>query len=282
MKNTITLLPVYCKDKLSYFISAFKSLLHQTYQSDILIIVDGEINVEFKSYINKSKSNNIRVLFFPTNRGLAAVLNDGIKYAFEHGYEFIARMDADDISMPDRFEKQMNFLLQHPEVDVVGGAIEEIDENGQSLGKVIHYPLTHQECFRFFAARDPLAHPAVMFRRRFFEKAVYNNKEIDVIVLPSLYEGIPVSLMEAMAYQIPVISTRVGGTPELLNENAGILVAPADSQSLAMTMLELALNVEKRKLYAKAGREKVMKEFNLLLNTERLVSIFSNYITKAI
>jgi len=176
MKNTITLLPVYCKDQLSYFISAFKSLLYQTYQSDILIIVDGEINEEFKNYIYKGKSDNIRVLFFPINRGLAAVLNDGVRYAFENGYEFIARMDADDISMPDRFEKQINFLIEHPEVDVVGGAIEEIDENGQSRGKVIYYPLTHEECYRFFAARDPLAHPAVVFRRRFFEKAgLYNE-----------------------------------------------------------------------------------------------------------
>ena len=84
---------------------------------------------------------------------------------------YIARMDADDISMPERFEKQMAYLQQHPEIDVVGGAIEEIDENSESRGKTIVYPLTSDDCYNFFARRNPHAHPAVMFRKSFFDKA---------------------------------------------------------------------------------------------------------------
>ncbi|MCX7987076.1 MAG: family 2 glycosyl transferase, partial [Bacteroidales bacterium] len=62
------------------------------------------------------------------------------------------------------------------QIDVVGGAIEEIDENSLPTGKIVSYPLTHEACFKFFSARDPLAHPAVMFRKTFFEKAgLYNE-----------------------------------------------------------------------------------------------------------
>ena len=79
-------------------------------------------------------------------------------------------MDADDISMPDRIEKQIAYLETHPEIDVVGGAIEEIDENGNSRNKTIVYPETPEACRVFFAKRNPHAHPAVLFRKSFFNK----------------------------------------------------------------------------------------------------------------
>lgn len=79
-------------------------------------------------------------------------------------------MDADDISLPDRIEKQICFLNEHPEIDVVGGAINEIDEEGCESGKTIVYPATPTECKKFFAKRNPLAHPAVLFRKSFFDK----------------------------------------------------------------------------------------------------------------
>ena len=80
-------------------------------------------------------------------------------------------MDADDISMLERIEKQVAYLESHQDIDVVGGAIEEIDENSESRGKTITYPETHDGCYKFFARRNPHAHPAVTFRKRFFEKA---------------------------------------------------------------------------------------------------------------
>mgnify|MGYP002234074716 FL=1 len=64
-------------------------------------------------------------------------------------------MDADDISLPDRIEKQICFLNEHPEIDVVGGAINEIDEEGCESGKTIVYPATPTECKKFFAKRNP-------------------------------------------------------------------------------------------------------------------------------
>ena len=98
------------------------------------------------------------------------MLNDLLDICFKEGYEYIARMDADDISVTDRLEKQMAYLKAHPEIDIVGGAINEIDEDGMNRGKTIIYPAGPKECREFFSKRNPHAHPAVLFRKSFFDK----------------------------------------------------------------------------------------------------------------
>lgn len=172
-KTLGVLLPVYCKDKIEYLDLSIHSILNQTYSDFILYIgIDGPIDNDLSETIKSLEKNDSRVkpIWFEDNRGLAIVLNDLLNIAFNDNLEYIARMDADDISMPDRFAKQMDFLHTHPEVDVVGGAISEIDELGNSRNKVIVYPETPDECRVFFAKRNPHAHPAVMFRKRFFDK----------------------------------------------------------------------------------------------------------------
>ena len=116
------------------------------------------------------KQQQLSVVWFEENRGLACVLNDLLDICFKEGYEYIARMDADDISRTDRFEKQMAYLETHQEIDVVGGAINEIDEEGKNRGKTIVYPAGPKECREFFSKRNPHAHPAVLFRKLFFDK----------------------------------------------------------------------------------------------------------------
>ena len=141
----------------------------------ILIGVDGPVGEELRSFLIKvAEDKRIEIVWFETNRGLACVLNDLVTLSKEVGYDYYARMDADDIAVPDRFEKQVKFLEENPDVDVVGGAIEEIDGSDNLRGKHVEYPLTHDECRKFFRYRDCLAHPAVMFRARYFEK-VHNG-----------------------------------------------------------------------------------------------------------
>lgn len=166
------LLTVYKNDKADYLSLSVESILNQTYQNIVIFIgVDGPIEGELYSCLKKYSSySQIRSIYFPKNRGLASVLNDLIKICRKEGVDFIARMDADDISLPYRLERQLCFLLAHPEIDVVGGSIMEIDERGKFLGKTIVYPLTPSACRVFFAKRNPLAHPATLFRYRYFEK----------------------------------------------------------------------------------------------------------------
>lgn len=172
-ENVAILLPVYKNDYSEYIILSINSLLAQTYKNiKIFVGVDGIISTEIHHVLEGyAQSKNIIVSYFPVNRGLACVLNDLLTIAHRDGYEYFARMDADDIAKPDRIEKQMTFLCDHPEIDVVGGSIEEIDEQGNLRGKTIVYPESPDKCRAFFAYRNPHAHPAVLFRWRFFEKS---------------------------------------------------------------------------------------------------------------
>lgn len=171
--KVIVLLPVYRKDFPEYLRLAVNSMLTQTYHPlHVLIGVDGPVDGDLAQCVQNYASNKqVTILPFEENRGLAVTLNDMIHWAQEQGYTYFARMDADDISLPERIEKQMAYLLAHPDIDVVGGATNEIDENSNSRNKINHYPLTPKECYRYFAKRDPLAHPAVLFKQTYFDKA---------------------------------------------------------------------------------------------------------------
>lgn len=172
MKKIAVILPVYKNDKVDYLSKAIESIVMQTYRDyHIYIGVDGPVGEDIEDYFKQIESQSrITIVRFKENRGLACVLNDLLDICFKEGYDYIARMDADDISLTDRFEKQMAYMEKHPEIDVVGGAITEIDENGKSRNKTIIYPEGPKECRAFFSKRNPHAHPAVMFRKTFFDK----------------------------------------------------------------------------------------------------------------
>lgn len=174
MEKLAVILPVYKNDKEQHVRLSFDSILNQTYNGEIKLIigVDGPVSGDLETCLKEyEKKDNVSVQWFPLNRGLAIVLNDLLDICFKEGFEYIARMDADDISMPERFEKQMAYLEAHPKIDVVGGAIEEIDYFSKSRGKVIVYPKGPKKCYEFFSRRNPHAHPAVLFRKSFFDKA---------------------------------------------------------------------------------------------------------------
>jgi GT2 family glycosyltransferase len=179
-KRVAVMLPVYKNDAPIFMGKAVESILYQSYRNiHIYIGVDGPVGENLKENLDLlDRQAMVDVVWFPENRGLACVLNDLVTLCKKEGYDYYARMDADDISEKNRFEKQVKYLEEHPDVDVVGGAIEEIDGNDQLRGKHVEYPLTHEECRKFFRYRDPLAHPAVMFRARYFEKVAsgYRNE----------------------------------------------------------------------------------------------------------
>jgi glycosyltransferase involved in cell wall biosynthesis len=111
--------------------------------------------------------------------------------------------------------------------------------------------------------------------------------EADVKVLPSVptkqgkREGIPVVLMEAMACGLPVVSSQLSGIPELVeNSRSGILVEPRDARGLSDALIQLYENPQLRRKMGEAGREKVVREFNLQKNAERLAKLFLSHINQ--
>jgi len=111
---------------------------------------------------------------------------------------------------------------------------------------------------------------------------LYSTGAVSVLVLPSIEtkdgekEGIPVSLMEAMAAGVPVISTTTGGIPELLGNGAGILVPPEDCEALANAIERLLKDPEIRREIGIKGREKVKKEFAIDSVVQKLIELIKN------
>jgi colanic acid/amylovoran biosynthesis glycosyltransferase len=97
----------------------------------------------------------------------------------------------------------------------------------------------------------------------------------DIFALPSFAEGIPVALMEAMAMEVPCVSTAITGIPELVrSEKDGILVAPADEDQFAVALARLIDDPDLRERLGRAGRRRVAEHFNLHRNVEKLAEMF--------
>ena len=171
-RTIAVIMSLYRNDTIDFVKLAVESILNQTYKDfDYYIQYDGPVDVEVDAYLSGIKDERVKLHRRAENKGLAQSLNDLLNIVMPMGYEFIARMDADDISEVNRFERQIAYLEVHPEVDMMGGAINEIDEEGNNRGKITKYPCSPDECRAFFAKRNPVAHPTVMFRRSFFEKS---------------------------------------------------------------------------------------------------------------
>jgi glycosyltransferase involved in cell wall biosynthesis len=104
----------------------------------------------------------------------------------------------------------------------------------------------------------------------------------DLFVLASFAEGVPVVLMEAMACGLPVISTRIAGIPELVEDGqSGILVAPGDVIGLEAAMRILIESSDTRSRLGASGREKVLREYDISRNGEAMAELFERYLDVA-
>jgi len=166
------IMSIYKNDKLEYVKEALKSLYNQSLKADIFIKIDGKINKDLENFLffEKEKGNITYLDKRDENKGLAVSLNELIRVGLDKGYKYFFRMDADDISNLDRFKRQIEFMKKNKDIDICGTFIEEFGD-GIEYKKKVKYPLTHQEMFKFFKKRVPLAHVSVCFRDTFFKKA---------------------------------------------------------------------------------------------------------------
>ena len=132
---------------------------------EIVLVKDGPLSNDLNSCIDKWHKllpNIIKIVSLKDNIGLGGALNYGLK---ECTCDYVARMDADDISTKDRFLLQHNFLSENSEIDVVGSNIIEFDPiSKKKTGKRI-LPEGHNEIIKFAKYRNPINHPSVMYRR---------------------------------------------------------------------------------------------------------------------
>lgn len=142
----------------------------------IILVEDGPLTKELYEVIEKWQvklEEKLEILKNEENLGLTKSLNKGLEAVKT---DLIARMDSDDVSDPSRFELQVAYLREHPDIDIIGGSLREFNENNPSL-RVRHYPETDEEVRKYICKASPLAHPTVMMRRRMFDEGLrYNEK----------------------------------------------------------------------------------------------------------
>lgn len=174
MTDLAVIMSVYHNDKLKFLIESVQSILDQTFtQFDYFIVFDGPVALDIDNYLTSIGDSRIKLFRLEKNGGLARALNYLLeKVMMNPDYRLIARMDADDISNPLRFERQLNFLLDNPDISCVGSWYQEIDESGKHLSDR-KLPIDHETLKKRYYTRTPFAHPSVMYRRQLIEKAGY-------------------------------------------------------------------------------------------------------------
>lgn len=165
---------VYLGDKLQWVKQAVESLVTQSFKEYIIVIViDGDISDEILTYLidTQRQCPNILLVRSSVNRGLSQCMNFVIEWSLENvkSAQYFFRMDADDISIENRLEKQIDFLQKHPNVSVLGSGLIEINEQGEKVGQR-KLPLKHHEIMRFLPKRCSINHPTVAIRFSVFEQ----------------------------------------------------------------------------------------------------------------
>lgn len=155
------IIPIYNEYK--YLKKSIESILRQTYQNIEIIIIDSSDDTNKTKSLIHLEDQRIRYYYRERN-GLADALNYGIKNA---NGNYIARMDADDISEVNRIEKQVEFFKKSADISVLGTSFEIIDENDQ-VKSLVNAPVSHDEIFAKLLFENPMCHPSIMFRKQVF------------------------------------------------------------------------------------------------------------------
>ncbi len=162
------LLPVYNAQR--YLPAAVESVLGQTFRDFELIAVDDGSTDRSLEILRKYEAADPRVrIISRPNAGLVASLNEALTIA--RG-AFIARMDADDICLPHRFQRQMDYLAAHPDCVLLGSHVVIMDQDGALIGQMPDIAFGHDNIDDALLRRGwPMVHPTVMMRADALRKA---------------------------------------------------------------------------------------------------------------
>ncbi len=163
MPKITVVLPVYNGEK--YLRETLESILQQSFTDFEFLIIDDGSTDNSRAIINSFGDKRIRFLQNPKRLKLAGALNRGFK---EAGGEYIARMDADDISHPQRLQKQLDFMEVNQHVGMCGSAIEIFGED--QTGRTDVYPASAEKIEAYALFDSPFCHPSTMLRKRVFHE----------------------------------------------------------------------------------------------------------------
>jgi len=166
------LLSIYHKEKPDYFDRCMQSIWgEQTVKpNEIVIVEDGRLTEELYICLGeweKKIGSSLKRIVLKENKGLGKALNIGVKQC---SYEFVARMDTDDISYPYRFEKQIQ-VLRNKDIDICSSWVNEFELDEHDITSCKKLPEHNLELIVYAKKRNPLNHPVVMYKKSIVQNA---------------------------------------------------------------------------------------------------------------
>ena len=213
------LMSVYYKEKPEYLRQAMDSMIHQTVPTDDFVLVcDGPLTTELDAVIAEKQQeleSILNVVRLEKNGGLGNALNEGIKHC---KHELIARMDSDDISYPERCEKQIEVFNKKMEISICSGTVEEFSINPEQVDARRVLPENDADIRKFAKKRNPFNHPCVMYKKSAVEVA---GSYQDFYLLEDYYLWIRMLIDGCQGYnlQVPLLHMRAGS--EMYRRRAG-------------------------------------------------------------
>ena len=166
MNKFSVLMSVYYKEAPGHLSECLRSIVNQTMPpSQIVLVKDGKLTRELDNVIaefSEKWPNLVTIVIIEKNRGLGTALRKGVE---ECSYELVARVDADDICQKNRFEKQLEAFMNHPDISIVGSNITEYDNKLAKPNSIRKVPETDTEIKRMLKSRNPFNHMSVMFKK---------------------------------------------------------------------------------------------------------------------
>lgn len=217
------LLSVYFQEEPSFMREALQSVYENQNlkPAQCVIIKDGPLTSELDKVLDEFKNqypNISKIIQLPKNKGLGNALRIGVENC---NCDIIARMDTDDIARPDRFEKQIKFLLENPEIDVVGSNIEEFNKSPGDLKRFKINPETHKKLISQIKLKSPFNHPSIMMRKKALLKA--GNYDGDLLLFEDYSLFLRMWLSGAKFYNLQevLLDFRVGTGLETIKRRSG-------------------------------------------------------------
>ena len=164
------LMSIYKNENPQWFAGAFASITNgQSRKPDeVVLVCDGPLTEELDGEIEKCRAacSCLKVVRLEENLQLGLALREGVKNC---SCDLVARMDTDDIAVPDRLKIQEQFMQEHPDIAACGGEIAEFETEGEII-RVKHMPTAPEDVRSYGKTRNPLNHMTVMFRRAAVEE----------------------------------------------------------------------------------------------------------------
>lgn len=220
MLNYSVLMSVYYKENPRYLEEAMLSILNQTVQTnDFVLVCDGPLTEGLELVIASMEElfgENLNINRLEKNSGLGNALNFGLKRCKN---ELVARMDSDDISLPNRIEKQLELFSNDEELSIASGTVNEFQEKEDKLSGRRIVPETNEEIIRFSKSRNPFNHPAVMFKKSHIEEVGSYSERFHLFEDYYLWIRLLIRGRKGRNIQEPILAMRV--PPQLYLRRGG-------------------------------------------------------------